>query len=200
MEGGFWNERIETLSAGEMRRLQWEKLKRQMSYCYDNSAFYRRKFEEAGVHPDAIKSVEEFRRLPTFLNKELDRELQEKTRQSEGHPFGEYLCTSSRAVRAVHSTSGTTGIPTFYAFSEKDIAVNNEAISRGFWRAGFRPGDYVIHGFGLSMWLAGIPILRALQHMGCLGIPCGCGGGDGAVPDVCPVDQAPIYGLHPFIC
>ena len=177
MERRFWNEEVETMSRDELREVQWQRLKRQMRYVYYNSEFYRKTFHKAGAHPDDVKSIEEFRHLPIFLDKEMDRLTQEKTREEEGHPFGEYLCTSTKNVRAMHTTSGTTGLPVFEGFSEHDINVQNEVLSRAFWRIGIRPGDFVLHGFGLSMWLGGLMPLRALQSFGALGIPLGAEAG-----------------------
>ena len=177
MERKFWNEAIETLSREELRELQWKKLRKQMRYIYYHSELYRKQFQALGMHPDEIKDIEAFRQLPPFLNKEMDRQTQEKTRQEQGHPWGEYLCTDPKNVLAIHTTSGTTGIPVFEAFTEHDIKVQNEVLARAFWRQGIRPGDRVIHGFGLSMWLAGISPLRALESMGALGIPVGAEGG-----------------------
>lgn len=177
MERRFWNEPVETMSREELREVQWQRLRKQIRYVYYNSSFYREAFKEAGAHPDDIRGIDDFRKLPIFLDKEKDRLTQEKTREQEGHPFGEYLCTSPKNVRAMHTTSGTTGIPVFEGFTEHDISVQNEVLSRGFWRMGVRPGDFVLHGFGLSMWLGGIVPLRALQSFGALGIPVGAESG-----------------------
>jgi phenylacetate-CoA ligase len=97
----------------ELRDLQWKRLKKQMHYIYYNSAFYRQTFRSAGAHPEDINSIEDFRALPIFLDKEKDRLTQEKSRQELGHPLGEYLCTNIKNVRAIHTTSGTTGLPVF---------------------------------------------------------------------------------------
>ena len=56
------------------------------------------------------------------------------------------------------STSGTTGTPTFYAFTAEDVAVTDELWARALRQAGRRPGSVVLHGFGLSMFLAGYPL------------------------------------------
>lgn len=176
-ERHFWNEKAESLSQEELREVQWQKLKRQINYVFHNSDFYRKKFVDAGACPEDIKSIEDFRQLPVFLDKEGDRVSQEQSREKYGHPFGLNLCTAPQNVRIVHSTSGTTGVPTFYAYTQHDREVQNEVLARGFWRLGFRPGDRVIHGFGLSMWLGGLAIIRGLEHLGCLVFPVGAEGG-----------------------
>lgn len=177
MNRRFWNEAAETISRPEIEKLQWEKLQKQMRYVYQKSTYYRSKFDECGTTPEKIRSLQDFRELPVFIDKPADRNTQDASRESEGHPFGEYLCVSPREVRAVHSTSGTTGVPVFEAFTQHDIGIQNEVLARTFWRAGLRPGDYVLHVTGLSMWLAGLVPMRAYEYMGMAGIPVGAESG-----------------------
>jgi phenylacetate-CoA ligase len=177
MERRVWNEKAELMPRKDLHKLQWQRLKKQMLYVYEKSPLYRRKFDEIGVRPDQIHTIEEFRHLPVFINKYIDRETQDVTRTKDGHPFGEYLCVSPKDVRAIHSTSGTTGLPVMEAFSAHDIALQNEIIARTVWRAGMRPGDYMLHVTGLSMWLAGLVPMRAYEYMGVAGIPVGAESG-----------------------
>ena len=177
MERRFWNETAESMPRSELKKLQWKKLKKQMHYVYDKSELYRKKFQEIGLRPDQIQNIEEFRNLPIFINKAIDKDTQELTREKYGHPFGEYICVDPQDVRAIHSTSGTTGLPVFEAFSAHDIKVESEVLARTFWRAGLRPGDYVLHVTGLSMWLAGMVPMRAYEYMGIAGIPVGAESG-----------------------
>jgi len=183
MERNFWNPDSESMPREKLRKLQWEKLKKQMLYIYDNSSYFKKRFDDAGLHPNDLKSIEEFRNLPVFMDKKSDRESQEVSREKYGHPFGEYLCASPKGICAIHSTSGTTGVPVFEAFTKHDIAVQNEVLSRSFWRAGIRPGDYVLHVTGLSMWLAGMVPMRAYEYMGVAGIPIGAESGVSRVLD-----------------
>lgn len=178
MERKYWNPELETLPTQRLRELQMERLKKQVQYCYDNSPlFYRKKFDEAGVMPDDIQTWEDFRNLPIFRTKEEDRRAQEESAEIYGHPYGTYLCAPLEEVVHVYCTSGTTGQPSFYTYTEADMRVNDECWARTFWRAGIKPGDTVLHGFGLSMWSAGVPIVRALANMGCRPIAVGAEGG-----------------------
>lgn len=176
-EKKFWNKKIETLPLEEIRKVQFRKLKKQMNYIYKNSEFYKKRFKEVGIEPGDIKSLDEFRNLPVFITKEEHREAQEESLKRYGHPFGTFLCAPLNKVIGVSATSGTTGLPTFYGFTEHDIHVTNEVLARGFWRAGIRPGERVIHAFGMSMWVAGIPMIRALEKMGVQTIPVGAEAG-----------------------
>jgi len=170
----LWNEKIERISDEEIIKLQTRKLRKQIKYCYENSPlYYKKKFDQIGVKPEDIKTFEDFRKLPILLTKDDERQSQEESLNKFGHPYGLHLCAPLEKVIGVSSTSGTTGNPVFYAFTEKDIRATNEALARGYWRVGIRPGDTVLHGFGMSMWVAGIPIIRALTAMGTKPIPVG---------------------------
>ena len=177
MEEKFWNKKIETLPLEQIRKIQFNKLKKQMKYIYENSEFYRKKFIDCGVTPEDIRNLDDFRNLPIFITKDEHRECQEESLRRFGHPFGTILCAPLEKVIGVSATSGTTGLPTFYGFTKHDIEITNEVLARGFWRAGVRPGETVVHAFGLSMWVAGIPIIRALEHMGARPVPVGAESG-----------------------
>lgn len=174
----LWNEKVERLSNDEIIELQTKKLRKQVKYCYDNSPlYYRKKFDAVGAKPEDIKTFDDFRKLPIMLTKDDERQSQEESLERFGHPFGLHLCAPVEEIVGVSSTSGTTGNPVFYAFTEKDIEATNEALARGYWRAGIRPGDTVLHGFGMSMWVAGIPIIRALTAMKTRPVPVGAEAG-----------------------
>ena len=63
-ERKLWNERIETMSRDEMMSLQLEKLRKQVVYNYENSPYYREKFDRVGAKPEEIRSFEDFAGIP----------------------------------------------------------------------------------------------------------------------------------------
>jgi phenylacetate-CoA ligase len=148
-----------------------------VSYVWEKSAFYRARLQAEGVQPGDIAGVEDLQRVPILLRKDDERELQERSRAELGHPFGEHLCVDPAEVVAVASTSGTTGTPTFYAFTAEDVAVTDELWGRALRQAGVGRGTVVLQGFGLSMFLAGYPLLRAVERMGAQIIPVGAEAG-----------------------
>lgn len=173
-ERQFWNAKMETMPMEEIQGLQWRKLKNQIQYIYENSPdFYRPQFEAAGAQPGDIKSFDDFRKLPIMRTKEMDRQAQEDSMARHGHSYGTYLCAPLEQVVHVYCTSGTSGEPSFYTYTEHDLKINDECWARTYWRAGIRPGDTVLHGFGLSVWSAGIPVVRALAAMGARPIAAG---------------------------
>ena len=81
----------------------------------------------------------------------------------------------------IAATSGTTGQPTFYAFTKRDLATNHKIMARVFRLIGLRPGDTTMHAFGLSLWLAGFTIAQALEEYGARPAAVGAEGG---IPEI----------------
>jgi phenylacetate-CoA ligase len=152
--------------------------------CWERSTFYRGRLRETGAEAGDITSVADLDRLPILLRKDDERELQEQSRSAHGHPFGEHLCVDPAEVVSVASTSGTTGTPTFYAFTAEDVAVTDELWGRALKQAGIGRGSVVLHGFGLSMFLAGYPLARAVERLGAQLIPVGAEPGSKRLLDI----------------
>lgn len=161
-----------------LNELRWSKLQKQIRYVWGNEDYFRQRFLEAGVtSPDDIKSLEDFRRLPAFLDKTRHRESQDASLERYGHPLGLHLTTAPENAVHLAATSGTTGTPTFYVFTRKDQEITYKVLGRMFQAAGIRPGDTTFHAFGLSLWLAGITYVQALEAYGARPVAVGAEGG-----------------------
>ncbi len=179
----FWNEEIETLSPDAIRALQWKRLKKQLAYNYAKSPYYREeKFHKAGLTPRDIRTFEDFQKLPLFT-KDEHRWTQEESLRRFGHPYGLITCAAVEKIVRINSTSGTTGTPTLYTLTKRDIRVLNEMHCRKYWRAGLRPGNIVLQALSLSMFTGGLPLSDGLQAMGLCVVPVGIAGGTRRVLD-----------------
>ena len=148
----FWNEEIETMPKDKLKNLQLKKLLAQLNYVYHYSKFYNKKFREAGVSPDDIKSFSDFDKVPMTYKDEIRAE-----RDKTGDPFGGTLCTPlSDEIITIHASTGTTGLPTIFAYTREDLTVASEQEIRLKWMRGWRPGDFVIGG--AFRWHGYIPI------------------------------------------
>ncbi len=152
------------------------RLQRQIAYCL-RSGYYRRAFEEHDLDPAAVRTLDDLRELPILVTPDRHRRAQEESLATEGHPFGTFLCARPDEIVSVSSTSGTTGDPTFYPFTRADVELTDLLWVRALRFVGVRPGDVVLQAFGLSMYLAGIPLVRALERMGATAIPVGAEAG-----------------------
>jgi len=163
----------------ELKSLQWERLKRQLQYCYDTSPlYYRKKFDALGLKPGDIKTWDDFHKLPVMGNKEEERMSQEQSMRDLGHPFGTYLCADLKDLAFLSSTGGTTGIPTFsYLYTRGDMKSEVESVGRIFWWVGMRPGDRIANLFAQSMHWFGFIGNHLMAEAGFVPIPIGAEAG-----------------------
>jgi phenylacetate-CoA ligase len=157
-ERPFWNMEMETLPPEKLHDLQMQKLKKQLAYCFENSEFYKKKFDDAGAKPQDIKTWSDFRKLPVFFsNKEDERQSRLDSEEKCGHPYGMHLCAPVESLIDARTTTGTTGIPTFsYTFTKHDANLWKEALARMLWRAGVRSNDVLLYGLNLGIYAGGI--------------------------------------------
>ncbi len=169
LEGDYWNPIIEAMEPHEQRGMQGAKLKRQLSYVLECSPFYRRKFDEAGFDAARVGDVSDLLHAP-FTRKE---ELRES--QIESPPLGEHAAADMREVVRVHSSSGTTGRPSYVGITRHDRDVWTEVVSRVYYCEGLRSSDVLIHGFGLGFFVGGLPLKDAIENIGAAFVPIGAG-------------------------
>jgi phenylacetate-CoA ligase len=149
----FSNDLLNSMSPGQIKEYQEEKLRSQLQYCYYNSSFYKRKFDEFGAHPNDIKTIEDLRALPVFMNKEQERQNASESLEKENHPFGTHLCAPVSEVYLTGTTSGTTGTPTFtYTFTRNDIELVAQGLGHRFAYNGVKKGDRVLFIFALGIY------------------------------------------------
>lgn len=172
----LWNPTVETMSADALRALQLERLKKQVAYNFERSEFFRTKFAAAGAVPRDIRSFEDFALLP-LMDKQEHRTAQAESIERFGNPFELMNCARIDEVVRINATSGTSGVPTFYALTAHDVAVVNEMHARKYWRAGIRPGHIMLQALSLSMFTGGLPLSQGIQHLGAAVVPVGIEGG-----------------------
>jgi phenylacetate-CoA ligase len=175
-ERRLWNERIEAMPPERMRELQLERVKRQVAYNYRGSLHYREKMDAAGIGPDDVRSLEDFAHVP-LMDKDEHRRVQERSLEEFGSPYALLACAPPEKIVRISATSGTTGMPTLYTVTARDVAVVNEMHARKYWRAGIRPGHTMIQAVSLSMFTGGLPLSDGIQHLGACVVPVGIEGG-----------------------
>lgn len=160
----YANERLNHMTAEEIREVQQDLLMGQIRYCHDNSEFYRDRFRAVGAEPGDIRTLEDFYQLPILMDKEHERLSQSLSMEREGHPFGMHLCSDPADIALTATTSGTTGLPTFtYTLGRDDVDMLNDAMRLMFGQAGLGRGDRVLfaHALGIYATSALLPPLKA---------------------------------------
>jgi len=157
MEKKFWNPEIETMSLSKLRELQTERLRKIVSYVYENNSFYHKRFKEAGVKPSDIKTLDDLRKLP-FLTKQDLREY---------YPFG-LVCTQLDDIVEVHASSGTTGKPVVGPYTKNDLEVWAEVMARSLWANGLRGNDVLQNAYGYGLFTGAHGFEKGAQKIGAM--------------------------------
>ena len=164
-----WLPEVECADPASRDEIILFKLRRQVRYAWERSAFYRRRWEAAGVSPDTLKSLEDLARFPAVQKADL------RAAQAAHPPFGDYLCIAPAEVARIHGTSGTTGRPTVFGIGPEDWARIGEAHARILWGAGLRPEDRILICSFFSLYLGSWGALAGGERLGAAMFPFGAG-------------------------
>lgn len=164
-----WLPEVECADPAARDELILAKLKRQVGYAWEKSAFYRRKWQEAGVSPDTLTSLEDLARFPVAQKAEL------RHAQAAAPPFGDYLCIEPSRVARIHGTSGTTGRPTVFGIGAEDWRRIADAHARILWGVGIRPDDRILICSFFSLYLGSWGALAGAERLGATVFPFGAG-------------------------
>ena len=159
----YFNPELETMPVDQLHELQLKRLKQTVRHCM-NAPFYQKKFQERGITPDDIQTLEDVRKLP-FTSKEDLR---------ENYPFG-LSCVPLKECVRLHSSSGTTGNPTVVLHTQKDLDEWANAVARCLWMVGSRPEDVFQNSAGYGMFTAGLGFQYGAEKIGMLTVPAAAG-------------------------
>ena len=160
----YWNESIECMDREQLREIQSRRLKKIVNYCYHNTPFYRKKFQEMDLSPDDIQGIEDLHKLP----------FTDKIDLRDNYPFGLAAVPMSQIVR-IHASSGTTGKPVVVLHTRKDISMWIEAISRAFTAYGATKEDIFQISYGYGLFTGGLGAHDGASNIGASVIPMSSG-------------------------
>jgi len=129
-DGKYWDREIETLSRDKLRKIQEDRLKEQLMYVYKYSPFYRDIFVRHKFHPEDFKSIDDVQQIPITHKDELRKAI-----SKANNPLP-HLCVPKDRIAGFGCSRGTTGEPTFSAFTQKDIDLRVECYTRSLFQIG----------------------------------------------------------------
>lgn len=162
--GNYYQKDIETMPVEEIKKLQGEKLKKQVRNVYENVAFYRKRMDEAGVKPEDINGIEDLHKLPFVTKADLRDE----------YPYGMLARPMSDCVR-IHSTSGTTGKRVIAYYTQHDIDLWDDCCARALVAAGGSKDDVVQVSYGFGLFTGGAGLNGGSHKLGSLTLPMSSG-------------------------
>ncbi len=155
----FWNEAVETLDRPELQKLQLQRLHETLERAYTVS-FHKEQFDQAGVTPASLKSLDDLTRFP----------FTKKSHLRDNYPFGLFAEPTSKLVR-LHASSGTRGKPTVVGYTRQDIDNWAEVCARSIMCAGGQPGDMLHIAYGYGLFTGGLGIHYGAEKLGACVVP-----------------------------
>lgn len=154
------NGAVEFASRDEISSLQFDRLRWSLQHAYDNVPHYQASFDAAGVHPSALKSLEDLAKFPFTTKGDL----------RSNYPFGMFA-VSHEHVSRIHASSGTTGQPTVVGYTKRDLDNWADLVARSLRAAGVRSGDKVHVAYGYGLFTGGLGAHYGAERLGATVIP-----------------------------
>ncbi len=156
---------IEYIDKKELTKLQFRQLQKVAQHVYDNTPYYKNQFDLLGMKPSALNSMENLSEFP-LTDKEILR---------QHYPFG-MLAVPMSKVKEIHASSGTTGSPTVVAYTDKDIKIWSEVMTRSIACTGGTKEDIIQNAYGYGLFTGGLGIHYGSLELGAALVPISAGG------------------------
>ena len=160
----YWNPQMERLPADEMEKMQEDKLKHLVHYVYQHAPFYRKRFDEAGVKPEDIKTLDDVRKLPFTYKQDL----------RDNYPTGMF-CVPNTQLTRFHVSSGTTGKPTVVGYTKNDVHEWSKSLARALTSIGVGRGDILQVSYGYGLFTGGLGLHYGAEEVGSTVLPTSTG-------------------------
>ena len=153
-------EPIEIASIDEIKALQLVRLKWSIDHAYKNVAFYKKKYDEIGIHPSDLKYLEDIKLFPFTTKEDLRK----------NYPF-DMFARKLKDIARIHASSGTTGKPTVVAYTKNDLEMWEHLIERCLRASGMKKGDMLHNAYGYGLFTGGLGLHGGAEKMGLTVIP-----------------------------
>ncbi|HOL16903.1 MAG TPA: phenylacetate--CoA ligase [Bacillota bacterium] len=156
----MWNPEYEAMDREELQKLQYLRLKHTLERVYQLVPHYRNSFKRAGLEPGDIRCLEDLAKLPFTVKDDL----------RDNYPYGLFATRLGEVVR-IHSSSGTTGIPTVVGYTRTDLEIWSELMARTL-TAGGGGRDSVVHiAYGYGLFTGGLGVHYGAEKIGATVVP-----------------------------
>ena len=156
----IWNPEYESMPRDQLEKLQAQRLRETIARVTATVPHYRKKFADAKVSADGIKTLDDLKRLP----------FTEKGDLRENYPFGMFTVPLEQVVR-VHASSGTTGKPTVGGYTRADVELWAEVMARTVTSGGITSQDVVHNAYGYGLFTGGLGFHLGAEKVGATVIP-----------------------------
>jgi len=160
----YWQQENECMDRKELEQLQLERLESTLNRVDLNVPFDRKKFDDAGVNLDDLRSLADLRKLPFTVKSDL----------RDNYPYGLFAVPLREVVR-VHASSGTTGMSTVVGYTRNDIKTWSNLVARILVAAGVTADDVVQISFNYGLFTGAFGLHYGAERLGASVIPMSSG-------------------------
>lgn len=190
----YWQKETETLPLEDLRALQLKRFQERMVHVYEHSPMYRRKYDEAGITPGDIRTLEDIRKVPFTVKEEL------RESQARFPPWGDFMCVPPEEGVRVFQTTGTTGIPVKVLLNKKDWTVHFYDQFMHFMHGyGIKTTDILFVPFGYGLYIAWWGFQAALEQAGVMIVPGGAQSSRDRVKNMLDWDATVVCGTPTYL-
>jgi phenylacetate-CoA ligase len=167
----MWSPSLDAASRDELIAIQNARLAAVAPFLYENSPFYRRRFDKLDLAPTDIRTIDDLKKWPVVDKTEMMADA------AAHPPYGTYTTITDEiwAQRGwmMFSSSGSTGAPRVFRYTHVDRENWAWANARAMLAMGFKPGEvvFMMTGYGPHVWAWGVQY--ALEKMALPTIPGG---------------------------
>ncbi len=164
----IWSPSLECCSRDEIAAIQGEKLRAVVPFLFENSPFYRARFDRLGQTPSDYRSIEDLEKWPVVDKTEMMADV------AANPPWGGYTTVDDAlwAERGwmLFSSSGSTGTPRPFRYTHVDRIHWAWANARGMHAMGFRKGEvaFVMSGYGPHVFAWGAQVALETLDLACI--------------------------------
>ncbi len=160
----FWNHEAECMPIDELKKLQFDSIKKLVSDLYNSNTFYRQKMDSLKVTPNDIISLSDVSKLPFMYKQEF----------RDNYPTKMFNVPNTEIVR-YHVSSGTTGKPTLVGYTRNDLDYWTEALARSLTSIGIGEEDTLQVSYGYGLFTGGLGLHYGAERVGASVLPASTG-------------------------
>ncbi len=156
----IWNKKMETMPREELQKVQLKRMQETVERVYNKVPFYKNLFDDAGVKPAGLKSLDDLAKFPFTVKQNL----------RNNYPFGPFAMPLEE-VTQIHATSGTTGKMTVTGYTDNDMRVWAEVMARVYTAGGTKKGDIIHNAYGYGLFTGGLGFHLGAHEVGATVVP-----------------------------
>ncbi len=160
----YWQPDAECMDREELEQLQLERLEATLVRVYQNVPFYRGRFDEVGFDPDALRSLDDLRRLPCTAKLDL----------RQAYPYGLFAVPLREVVR-LHASGGTGSAAIVMGYTRNDVKTWSNLMARTLVAGGVTQDDVVQITFDYGLLTGAFGVHYGAVRLGASVIPISSG-------------------------